>query len=303
MKQVNKMSNIENKNNLTKLKKSYLDALNDSTFQELVSQLKISKDTLMKYTSSLEDASLEYNNCKNCPGLAACKNKIDGYCYLPYTNDDNLYFEYKACRYKEEQLEKIKYQKNVFTNNIPENIKEARIKNIFKEDKKRYDAIKWITKFIKEYPNNKKGLYLSGNFGSGKTYIIASMLNELATKGVKSSIIFWPEFLRDLKSSFNTAEFGPKYDRIKSSNLLLIDDIGAENTTSWSRDDIFCPLVQYRMENNLPTFFTSNLTLKELEEHFSITKDSVDHVKAKRIISRIEQLTDQIEMISPNLRK
>ena len=57
------------------------------------------------------------------------------------------------------------------------------------------------------------------------------------------------------------------------------------------------------MDNNLTTFFTSNLNLKELESHLSNSKNGVDEVKAKRIISRIEQLTIDLEMISKNLRK
>ena len=57
------------------------------------------------------------------------------------------------------------------------------------------------------------------------------------------------------------------------------------------------------MDNNLTTFFTSNLTMKELESHLANSKNGVDEVKAKRIISRIEQLTVDIEMISKNLRK
>ena len=57
------------------------------------------------------------------------------------------------------------------------------------------------------------------------------------------------------------------------------------------------------MQENLPTFFTSNFDLKALEEHFSFTKDSVEKVKARRIIERINQLSETKEMISKNLRK
>ncbi len=57
------------------------------------------------------------------------------------------------------------------------------------------------------------------------------------------------------------------------------------------------------MDTNLPTFFTSNLNMEELEQHLSISKQDVDIVKAKRIIARINQLTDELEMISENLRK
>ena len=56
------------------------------------------------------------------------------------------------------------------------------------------------------------------------------------------------------------------------------------------------------MDEHLPTFFTSNLDLKALEEHFSITREKVDHIKARRIIERIMQLTEQITMVSRNLR-
>ena len=56
------------------------------------------------------------------------------------------------------------------------------------------------------------------------------------------------------------------------------------------------------MENNLPTFFTSNLTLDELESHLSMTKDKTDKVKARRILDRIKQLTVYYELVSKNRR-
>ena len=89
---------------------------------------------------------------------------------------------------------------------------------------------------------------------------------------------------------------------MQNIDILLIDDIGAENVTSWGRDEILGTILQYRMNNKLTTFFTSNLTIDELEQHLSITKDSEDKVKARRIIERIKQLTDDIELVSINRR-
>ena len=60
-----------------------------------------------------------------------------------------------------------------------------------------------------------------------------------------------------------------KFDYIKKVPLLLIDDIGAEGLTAYNRDEVLCPLLQYRMDNYLPTFFTSNLSLKELSKSIS----------------------------------
>ena len=70
------------------------------------------------------------------------------------------------------------------------------------ELKKKSDKWNRINTFLGNYKKNKvsKGLYLSGNFGSGKTYLISALFNELAKEGVKSAIVFWPEFLRDLKA-------------------------------------------------------------------------------------------------------
>ena len=53
----------------------------------------------------------------------------------------------------------------------------------------------------------------------------------------------------------------------------------------------------------MPTFFTSNLTISELEKHLSLTKDNEDLVKAKRIIERIKFLTDDIELLGNNYRE
>ncbi len=286
------------------LTESYEQALKNQTFYDLVTVLPLSKKELIKYTSTLEECATEYEHCKNCKNLLECRNSITGYAYLPSVTENHLNFEYQACKYQK-QLQKTKsYQKNMELFEIGEELKNASMKEIDTKDSSRYPTIKWIQNFIKNYKKNphQKGLYLHGNFGAGKSYLIVAMFSELARQNIKSAIIFWPEFLKDLKASFGH-DFKEKYEIVKTAPLLLIDDIGAEATTEWGRDEIFCPLIQYRMDEKLPTFFTSNLDLKLLEEHFSLSKHGINELKAKRIISRIIQLTDQIEMISTNRRK
>jgi primosomal protein DnaI len=142
---------------------------------------------------------------------------------------------------------------------------------------------------------NMKGLYLHGSFGSGKTYLIAALFNELKIKKNASvEIIYFPELLRNLKDDFSLME--DKISYLENVNLLLIDDIGAEKVTSWARDEILGTILQSRMNNFLPTFLTSNLNIQELETHLSITNESEDVVKARRIIERIKQLTDDMEL-------
>lgn len=292
-----------------KLKLSYEEAKKDETFKEIIDSINLSDEELMKHTSNIETSCLEYKNCKNCKGLASCKNKITGYCYFPVLNDGRLSFSYVSCKYKDKYIKDTKYQENVTSIDIPREIRNAKIKDIYTDDKNRTDVIKCVLKYVKDYKAGVigKGLFLHGNFGCGKTYLIAALFNELAKIGTKSVIVYWPEYLRSLKASFQSNsgdEFKNKYNEVKYAKLLLIDDLGAEAVTSWGRDEILGTILQYRMQECLPTFVTSNLNIKELEEHLSITTNNKsERVKAVRIIERIKQLTIDTEMIGENNRK
>jgi primosomal protein DnaI len=300
MKKLNQM--LDNKSGLKdELLKEYKESLKDLEFKSFLSKLKLEDQELMKYTSQLQNSFVEYNNCLSCKSIHECKNPVKGYAYLPRVREGKLEFVYTPCAFQKKLLKETKHQKYMAFFDVAKEIKNASMSNVYTDDKNRFSTIEWLTKFIKNYPS-EKGLYLSGSFGSGKTYLIAAAFNELAKKNIKSAIIYWPEFLRSIKASFNI-DFNEKMEYIKRVELLLIDDLGAENTTAWGRDEILGPILQYRMQEKLPTFFTSNLSLKELEQHFSVTKDNVDVVKAKRIMERIEQLTIKIELLSKNLRR
>ena len=285
------------------LERNFDIEMEDETFKKLVSKLKLSKDELIKYTSRIKDASLELKNCANCKNIMECKNSICGYVYYPSVLQDNLVFSYVPCKYKKKLDNDTKYQDNIISFDMPKEIVNASMKNIYTDDKNRLETIKWLTTFIKKIENNEKskGLFLTGNFGCGKTYVVAAAFNELAKKGVKSVTVYYPEFLRSLKERFSD-DYREVFDKVKKCDLLLIDDIGAETVTSWNRDEVLGTILQYRMQESLPTFFTSNLSLKELELHLA-GNDSEGKIKARRIIERIKYLTDNITMIAENRRK
>ena len=293
--------------NEDQLKKDYESILNkNETFKKLVDSLKKPDSYLMKYTSSLEETSKELDNCKKCKQLLDCKNSYQGHVYYPEILNDNLVFDYVPCKYQKKYDEENKYKNNIYLFEIPKEIKEASMKDIDSKNKARFEIIKWLVEFIEKYKPNTgmKGLYLNGSFGSGKTYLISAALNELAKQDHKIAIIYYPEFLRSLKESFSEPEiYNEKFKLIKNIELLLIDDIGAETMTEWSRDEVLGTILQYRMQEGLTTFFTSNLTIKDLEEHFSISTKGVEKVKAKRIIERIQQLTTEMTLVSENRRK
>lgn len=285
------------------LEHSFQDACSNSDFKAYVYNLGIKEELLMKYTSRLEEAFEECKNCATCKGLDTCKNKVPGYAYTPLDAGRLIDFSYVICKKQQEEDIKTAYQNNLALYDMPKDIKNATLKDMYKDDKARVPIVKYFKEFIDNYDNEEKpkGIYLNGSFGSGKTYLIAALFNEMAKKGVRSALVYYPDFLIGLKASFQT-NYEERFSYIKKVPLLLFDDIGAENCSNWSRDEVLGPILQYRMENHLPTFFTSNLTLEELENSLSITSSGVDKVKARRIIERIKQLTVNLELVSKNRR-
>ena len=286
------------------LKKAYVIALKNPEFKKLINTLKVKEDIAFNYTSKLEDTLGELGNCSKCKSLHECKNKVTGFVYYPKLENNRLLFDYVACKYKKKELKEAENIKSDFFE-MPVEIRKAKMADIHKDDAKRLTIIKWLTNFHKNYQkdNKIKGLYLYGSFGSGKTYLLSALLNELSKKDYDTVIIYYPELLRSLKEYFESNDFSIKINRIKKADLLLLDDIGAETVTSWNRDEILGTILQYRMDNKLATFFTSNLNLEELELHFIINKSPGEAIKARRIIERIKQITEYQKLISENRRK
>ena len=278
------------------LRNSFSKAANDPKFKALITNLKIEENIAMKYTSKLEETVHELSNCKDCKSIFECQNKIEGYVSMPSLKNNRLTFSCAPCKYMKKQLKEIEQNSNQNTYKIS-------MKDIDITDKKRIKVIKWLKDFYTGYGTNKeiKGLYLHGSFGCGKTFLITALFNELTKKRIKTEIVYFPELIREFKGDFET--LNEKMDYYMNVDILLIDDIGAEKVTEWSRDEILGTILQNRMNKSLATFFTSNLNLNELEMHLSISKNSDDAVKARRIIERIKQLTEDFELISANRRK
>ncbi|MBR1680118.1 MAG: cell division protein ZapE [Bacilli bacterium] len=281
------------------LDKNYQEALKDVRFERLVAKLKWSEEEVKSRTTKLQDTLEELSHCKECKGLFECKNAYKGHVSMPKKEEGRIYFTYLPCKYTKKSAELKKAKES------EEKIHErARMKDIDnKGDKKRNKVISWIVHFYNDYDASKtmKGLYLHGNFGCGKTFLVSALFHELEEKkNATIEIVYFPEVLRELKSDWELYDFKMKY--YQSVDLLCIDDIGAEKVSEWGRDEVLATILQSRMEQNLTTFFTSNLNLEELEQHFLMSEKGDEKMKARRIMERIKQLSIDMEMISENRR-
>lgn len=291
------MVTISSEVNKKALKDSFAEACKNKEFKKLVNRLDVSEEVAMKYTSSLEDTIKELGHCKDCPGLPHCENRLNGHVMFPEAKEKQIIFSYAPCKFEKERQQK---EANRMTKD--KELAMASMKDIDLTDKKRVAVIKWLTNFVKTYDRNEfnKGLYLHGTFGCGKTFLISAAFNEIAKNRVSTEIAYLPELLRDLKSDFDM--FADRIDYLENVDLLLIDDIGAEKVTEWGRDEILGTILQKRMNNYKTTFFTSNLTLEQLEEHLIINSSGDEVFKARRLIERIKKLTEDMELKSENKR-
>lgn len=149
------------------------------------------------------------------------------------------------------------------------------------------EGLNWIIS------KNKPSLFLSGNPGSGKTFFMFSLLNGLTTqKHHKASILFVRsddldnELLRavERRSEEYTLE---KYQDVP---FLFIDDLGVERVSDRIIKQYY-NIIDRRMNNLLPTVFSSNISLEKISSTLG-----------DRIASRLE-VAVEIKFPKKDLRK
>ena len=188
--------------------------------------------------------------------------------------------------------------------NLPASLKKVSFADVDADDEKRFTVFQRLVEFSEAYPHVRKGLYLYGDFGVGKSFMVAALAHDLSEKrGVSSTLLHYPSFVIDVKNAIGDGNVKTLVDEIKLSEVLILDDIGAEQSTAWVRDEILQVILQYRMQENLSTFFTSNFNFEELEQHFAKGKHGNDETwEARRVMERIRYLAAETRLEGVNRR-
>jgi primosomal protein DnaI len=274
--------------------KAFLTKHQDEITQEMIDK---SLTKLYEYTNQSKD-------CNDCPSLEGCINMMKGYSPSLVLNRNSIDVVYVRCTKKIIADEKRKNEQLIRSLYVPRDILEASFED-YEGDSGRLDAIDKAATFLMNFDTNKKqkGLYLYGKFGVGKSYLLGAIANELAKKGISSMIVYVPELLREMKSSIADSTLNNKIEALKKESILMLDDIGAEAMSSWTRDEVLGPILQFRMLENLPTFFTSNFDLQGLEHHLTYSqRGEEEKMKARRIMERIRSLSEPVLVDGRNRR-
>ncbi|HFI0235492.1 TPA: primosomal protein DnaI [Streptococcus suis] len=202
------------------------------------------------------------------------------------------------------ELRKLEAIKNrIQLINMPASLKNVTIADLDRQDENRVGIMLAISDFVKRVGQDNKGIYLYGTFGIGKSYLMAYLANLLSkTHLLSTTMLHYPTFVVDIKNAIKDGSVKERIDEVKTAQVLVLDDIGAEQHSSWIRDDVLQVILQYRMQENLPTFFTSNFSFEDLERHFSAGKSGDETWQAKRVMERIRFLAQEMHLQGVNRR-
>ncbi|MDZ5712432.1 primosomal protein DnaI [Jeotgalibacillus haloalkalitolerans] len=244
--------------------------------------------------------------CADCPSLAECKNTMKGYEPKLIIQNGYIDMQYAPCPRQIAAQEQRNTEKLVQSMYVPKDVLNATFDQVDVDNPTRMKALQMAEDIVSQLvsdPEHYKGLYLYGKFGVGKSYLLGAIANELKKQNKASFILYFPEFLKEMKQSLGDQSFAGKVDAVKKSSILMLDDIGAESLSSWARDEVLGTILQYRMAEGLPTFFSSNFDYNGLEHHLTYSQRGEEEpIKAARIMERIKFLSIPVEMKGKNKR-
>lgn len=280
-----------------------IDMVNHPYIKKFLEENNLNNNCLNKKYYTFEESYDSLMKCNNCKGLYNCRQKeIGQITTLAY--DGEVYNDLTYCKYYVEKLNKEKHINSFIRSDIPENYNDVYLNNIQIDD----ESISNLSLMLYEILDgiNNKGLYIYGDLGVGKTYSCIALANSLVKKGEKVAFLKCNYFINEMRQliASDNEEYEKVLDNIKKVKYLFLDDIGTEQVTSYSRDDLLFNILDYRMENRLCTIFTSNLSKESLLKHYTFDKyDNASTIKAKRLLERIDILSDNYVLQGVNKRR
>lgn len=264
----------------------------DPYLSKVIVNNQISDDTIKSFFSLFNESLNSFNKCKTCPGLERCMQDCKGE-VVTVAFDKEPYKVIRYCKHLVAYNSMINLQNKYVYTDVPRPLYSVNFTNIKPLDTFQEELFNIFDNIIKR--NRKKGVFLIGDFGVGKTYFSCAFANTLVMNGFRVAFIKTNNFVTDMYSKLiNDPEFYEKIvNDIKNADYVIFDDIGTENVSEFSRDRLLYNILDHRLENRLITMFTSNFDIDNLQKHFTLKGQGDNDPNAERICNRIKNLTNE----------
>jgi primosomal protein DnaI len=275
--------------------------MEDPIISRFVLKFDLTHDAMTAGINPLMTFKESKDLCNACQGLYECKLTYVGMEPRLVMYGGGIALDYAKCRFNRADESRRKIDALY----VPKKVFNASLNDFDSFAPGRKEIYKYMIDFLNKYSKETPmpGMYLSGVFGSGKTYILAAFANELAKKKFDIIFAYYPDLVRELKSSIGSGELEEKIERLKKIDILFLDDLGGETNSAFIRDEVLGPILQHRIMDELPTFFSSNIKMKSLIESMAIDGSTSERAKASRIYQRIQTLAKEFELMEKPLRQ
>ena len=267
----------------------------------------VNKAIVDRGLGKLYEYTTQNHDCETCENVANCENIMKGYVPQLTMIRGLIDLDYARCRQKIIEDERREVSAMISSMHMPKDVLKARLATVTYDHNTRVNLGTAANTFMEELKTTgqlpSKGFYIYGEFGVGKSYVLGALANELAEQKIKTVLVYVPEFLREMKHAIQDQSLQEKVDYVKKAPVLMLDDLGAETLSTWTRDEILGTVLHYRMAENLPTFITSNFDYDGLEDHLAYSgKGERELVKSARIMERIRSITIPMRLSGKNRR-
>ncbi len=121
--------------------------------------------------------------------------------------------------------------------------------------------------YVQRWANDPHGwLSLHGPYGVGKTHLAVAAAAEREKSGDAVFFATVADLLDYLRATFapdSPITHDDLLDHIRTADVLVLDDMGAERSTPFAEDKLF-QIVGYRYEERLPTIITTSHRIEEI---------------------------------------
>lgn len=242
-------------------------------------------------------AEEELATCENCCGLP-CLGGFFGKQPKIGVTGGKLVISYTPCKFVAIERQRLIAQK-LKRAKIPERYVGKTFAD-YDVDSSNRDAVAYAKTVLK----TRRGAYLHGERGTGKTFLASIIAQEFLKAG--KTVVFEkvPNLLADIRDTFNGKGKYSEAELVKaacSADLLVLDDFGMEKPTRFVGTTL-CSIIDARYDQpHLTTIITSNNTIEQIRTELDKAIDG-ENYNGSRIHDRCMEICKPI-LLKGNSRR